>query len=217
MDYLNINHESGVIKKYTNMKKMTIAFLAILLIITAFQSFMAISTSKIEKQQYEVIKKENNFEIRYYPPATYATIESSAKSYKELGSSGFRKIAGYIFGNNSTSAKIAMTSPVHMDISTEGSSMSFVMPSVYDIKTLPRPNDSNVKLHKSEGEHVAAISFGGFANDATIKKYADQLKKSLVEKGIKTIGHFRYLGYNPPYQLIARKNEVIVTVEWNKD
>ena len=193
---------------------MIITLGVLLFILIIFQSFMAISTSKIEKQQYKVVKKEENFEIRYYPPATFATIQSTAKSYRELGSSGFRKIAGYIFGNNETSSKIAMTSPVHMDISNEGSSMSFVMPSAYDINNLPRPNDANVKLHETPGEYAAAIEFGGFANDESIKKYAAQLGKALEEKGIKTTGNFRYLGYNPPYQLIGRKNEVIVAVEW---
>jgi hypothetical protein len=196
------------------MKTMIITLASLLLIFIIFQSFMAMSTSKIEKQQYKVVKKEDNFEIRYYPPATFATIQSTAKSYRELGSSGFRKIAGYIFGNNETSSKIAMTSPVHMDISNEGSSMSFVMPSEYDINNLPRPNDAGVKLHETPGEYAAAIEFGGFANDESIKKYAAQLGKALEEKGIKTTGHFRYLGYNPPYQLIGRKNEVIVAIEW---
>jgi hypothetical protein len=143
-----------------------------------------------------------------------ATITSSAKSYRELGNSGFQRLAHYIFGGNETKQKIAMTSPVHMDINDEGSSMSFVMPSAYDINNLPRPNDANVKLHQTPGEYVAAIAFGGFANDASIKKYAAELEKALGNKGIKSIGHFRYLGYNPPYQLVGRKNEIIVTVEW---
>lgn len=175
------------------------------------------SSSGIEKQPYKVIKNEKDFEIRYYPPATFATMRSSAKSYKELSSSGFRKIAGYIFGNNETSSKIAMTSPVHMDISEEGSSMSFVMPSEYDIKKLPRPNDAVVVIHETQGEYAAAIEFGGYANDQSIKKYAEQLGKLLQEKGIKSIGHYRYLGYNPPYQFIGRKNEVIVTVDWQSN
>ncbi len=193
---------------------MIITLGVFLFILVIFQSFMAITTSRVEKQKYQVVKKEDSFEIRYYPPATFATIQSTAKSYRELASSGFRRIAGYIFGNNETSSKIAMTSPVHMDISNEGSSMSFVMPSAYDIKNLPRPNDANVELHETLGEYAAAIEFGGFANDESIKKYAAQLGKALEEKGIKTTGHFRYLGYNPPYQLIGRKNEVIVAIEW---
>jgi len=196
------------------MKNMIIIFISVLCILVVIQFVMAKSTSNIEKQQYQVIKKDGNIEIRYYPPATFATIKSSAKNYRELASSGFRKIAGYIFGGNESSSKIAMTSPVHMDISEEGSSMSFVMPSEYDIKKLPRPNDATVQLHETPGEYVAAIEFGGFANDASIKKYAAQLEKALEEKSIKSIGHFRYLGYNPPYQIIARKNEVIVAVEW---
>ena len=198
------------------MKKMFITFLVIFVVLIAFQSFMAISTSNIEKQQYRVVKKESGFEVRFYPPATFATIRSSAKNYRELSGSGFRKIAGYIFGNNETSAKIAMTSPVHMDINETESSMSFVMPSAYDIKSLPRPNDAKVEIHESPSEYAAAIEFGGYANDETISKYAEQLKKSLEEKGIKPIGHYRYLGYNPPYQLIGRKNEVIVAVEWKE-
>jgi hypothetical protein len=198
------------------MKKMLITLLVIFVVLIAFQSFMAISTSNIEKQKYRVVKKESSFEVRFYPPATFATIRSSAKSYRELSGSGFRKIAGYIFGNNETSAKIAMTSPVHMDINKDESSMSFVMPAEYDIKSLPRPNDAKVELHESPSEYAAAIEFGGYANDETISKHAEQLKKSLKEKGIKPIGHYRYLGYNPPYQLVGRKNEVIVAVEWKE-
>lgn len=198
------------------MKKMIIALGVIILILVVFQSFMVASTNNTEKQAYKVVKKEEGFEIRYYPPATFATIQSSAKNYRELSGNGFRKIAGYIFGNNESSSKIAMTTPVHMDISNEGSSMSFVMPSAYDINNLPRPNDANVQLHQTPGEYVAAITFGGFANDGSIKKYAAELEKALGDKGIKSIGHFRYLGYNPPYQLVGRKNEIIVTVEWSE-
>lgn len=196
------------------MKKMIIGILVVFIVLVVFQSFMAISTSKIEKQQYQVIKKEKEFEIRYYPPATFATIKSSAKSYRELAGSGFRKIAGYIFGNNEASAKIAMTSPVHMDINERESSMSFVMPSAYDLKNLPKPNDSQVVIHESPAEYAAAIEFGGYAGDAVITKYVEKLKNELDSKGIKTSGNFRYLGYNPPYQLVGRKNEIIVAIQW---
>lgn len=198
------------------MKSMLIVLIVLTVVFIAFQSFMSISNSNIEKQQYRVVKAEEGFELRYYPPATFATVKSSAKSYRELSGSGFRKIAGYIFGGNETSTKIAMTSPVHMDINEKESSMSFVMPSKYDVKSLPKPNDAKVEIHQTPGEYAAAIEFGGFANDASIRKHADLLKQLLDEKGVKTIGNFRYLGYNPPYQIIARKNEIVVAVEWNE-
>ncbi len=196
---------------------MWVALLLIAVVFIAFQSFMSISNSNIEKQQYRVVKAENGFELRYYPTATFATVKSSAKSYRELSGSGFRKIAGYIFGDNESSTKIAMTSPVHMDINEKESSMSFVMPSNYDVKSLPKPNDAKVEIHQTPGEYAAVIEFGGFANDASIRKHAEELKQLLDQKGIKTIGNFRYLGYNPPYQIIARKNEIVVAVEWNEN
>ncbi len=199
------------------MKSMWIVIIVLTVVFIAFQSFMSISNSNIEKQQYRVVKAEKDFELRYYPPATFATVKSSAKSYRELSGSGFRKIAGYIFGDNESSTKIAMTSPVHMDINEKESSMSFVMPSNYDVKSLPKPNDARVEIHQTPGEYAAVIEFGGFANDASIRKHAEELKQLLDQKGIKTIGNFRYLGYNPPYQIIARKNEIVVAVEWNEN
>jgi len=71
--------------------------------------------AKTETQPYQVIKKEKDFEIRKYPPATMATVSMDARSYKELSSTGFRKLASFIFGGNQSKKSIAMTSPVHMD------------------------------------------------------------------------------------------------------
>lgn len=195
---------------------MRALFAVIILGFIVITLLMSFASKRIEKQKYRVIKKEKEFEIRYYPPAIFATTRSSAKSYRELGNSGFRKIAGYIFGNNESSAKIAMTAPVHMDINEKGSSMSFVMPSEYTLDKLPRPVDGRVELHESPAVYMAAIEFGGFASDQRIKQYADQLSQSLKKNGIKMIGNPTYLGYNAPYELIGRKNEVVIAIEWRE-
>lgn len=189
-----------------------LGILILLLIISQLYFIMA----KTETQSYEIIKKEKDFEIRLYPSATMATISMHAKSYKELSSSGFRKLAGFIFGGNKEKTNIAMTTPVHMDINTEKSSMSFVMPSNYNKDNLPQPNDSSVSIETTLKEYVAAIQFGDFANDAAIKKYAEKLEKALKEKNIEYKGNFRFLGYNAPWQIVGRKNEVIVTVVWEE-
>jgi len=193
---------------------MLITIFLLILAFIIFQSFLAYSN--IEKQKYRVIKKEKEYEIRFYPPAIFATTKLSAKSYRELGSSGFRKIAGYIFGDNETATKIAMTAPVHMDISERGSSMSFVMPSEYTLDKLPRPVDTRIELHESPAVYMAAIKFGGFANDQKIKQYSDQLLGLLALKGVKIAGNPTYLGYNAPYELVGRKNEIVIAVEWKE-
>jgi hypothetical protein len=173
------------------------------------------STNKTETQVYKVIKVEKEFEIRYYPSATMAMITSSAKNYKELSSSGFTKLAGYIFGGNKDKKQIAMTSPVHMDIGDSLSSMSFVMPSNYNKDNLPLPNNSDVTIKTTPDEYVAAIKFGGFASSENIKKHTEMLESSLKEHRLSYYGHFRYLGYNPPYQLFGRRNEIIVALHWD--
>lgn len=192
------------------------SLLVIILILIAIPILMSFTSARIEKQKYRVVKKDKDFEIRFYPPAIFATTKSVAKSYRELGNSGFRKIAGYIFGNNETSTKIAMTAPVHMDINDKGSSMSFVMPSEYTLDKLPRPADTRVELHESPAVYMAAIEFSGYANDQKIKQYADQLSQILNKNGIKPTGNPTYLGYNAPYELIGRKNEVVIPIEWKE-
>ncbi len=173
------------------MKIFIIIASVILVLFIVFQSFMVVAVNKTEDQNYSVILEEQNFQIRFYPSATMATISSDAKTYKELSGSGFRKLAGYIFGGNEDGTQIAMTSPVHMNVNDTLSTMSFVMPSFY-----------------------AVIRFGGFASDQDLKNYSVKLKTILKEKGITSIGTPRYLGYNPPYQLVGRRNEIIVSIKW---
>lgn len=196
------------------MNILIISIASIIVAIILFQFFLIMPLNKTEEQKYTVIKKYNDFEIRLYPSATIATITSNAKTYKDLASPGFRKLADYIFGGNDANKKIAMTSPVHMDINDSLSSMSFVMPADYENKNLPIPNDSNIIISYTAAEYVAVIKFGGYASDEDIKVYALKLQKLLKENGIISMGSCRFLGYNPPFQLVGRKNEIIMNVEW---
>ena len=196
------------------MKTFLISASVIFAIVFIFQSYIMASVNKTEEQNYTVIQKDQNFEIRFYPSVTLATIKSDAKTYKDLSGSGFRKLAGYIFGGNEDKTQIAMTSPVQMDINDTVSTMSFVMPSTYNQTNLPKPNNPDVILNETTDVYVAAIQFGGFASDKELKLYTERLQNILKEKGIKTLGNPKYLGYNPPFQLVGRRNEIIISIEW---
>ena len=189
-------------------------FNIIFLLLIIIQSHTNIAVAKTEEQKYRVIKSEKEYEIRFYPAAIIATIYSDADSYKELSGSGFRKLARYIFGGNESDTKISMTSPVHMDINNTKSSMSFVMPSLYNKENLPKPDDSNVILETTKDEYVAAIRFSGYASDNDIRIYSEKLRKLLIENKISYYGNFRYLGYDSPFRLTGRRNEIIVSVKW---
>ena len=196
--------------------KLYYLLLALAIIFIVFQSFRKFSASTIETQKYRVVKKEHGFEVRFYPKATFATIRSSGANYKQVASSGFRKLAGYIFGGNHQNKSIAMTAPVRMEMSEKGSAMSFVMPEKYDMASLPKPNDATVEIKQSEEVYAAVIAFGGYANDEKIDDYKNKLVALLQKKNIKIIGNFNFLGYNAPYQFIGRKNEISIPIEWKE-
>ncbi len=191
---------------------MAYILLAVAVLFILFQSFVYMSTNKTKEQPYTVLEKDGNIEIRLYPSATLATVQSKAKSYSEMASPGFRTLAGSIFGGNESETQIAMTSPVQMDINDSLSSMSFVMPEGYDMNNLPKPNNSQVILSQTEEQVMAAIRFSGFADDESREKHKQELLNYLNSKGIQTKGNFKFLGYNPPYQLVGRRNEVVIEI-----
>ena len=194
------------------MKVFIIIAIIVIGIFILFQIYTTMSINKTETQAYKLIRVEENFEIRYYPAATMAMITSTAKSYRELGNSGFGKLAKYIFGGNSEKKQIAMTSPVHMDMGDTNSTMSFVLPSAYNDSNSPKPNDPGISIVTSSPEYVAVIKFGGFASTESINKHRVLLEKSLQYRGLSYHGSFLFLGYSLPYQLFGRRNEVIVAL-----
>jgi len=196
--------------------KIVYFIIAVGILFVVFQSFRSMSAAPIETQKYRVVKIEDGFEIRFYPVATFATIHSSGTNYKGVASSGFRKLAGYIFGGNEENKSIAMTAPVRMEMTEKGSSMSFVMPSKYDETNLPKPKDASVQISKSQEMYAAVITFGGYANDEKIQLYKNKLVDLLEKKQIKIIGGYNFLGYNAPFQFYSRKNEITIPIEWKE-
>lgn len=173
------------------------------------QSFVATSTKRTEEHAYTVLKVYEQFEIRKYQPALFSGVKLPASSYKETSYKGFRVLAGYIFGNNNKNQKIAMTSPVVMQLG-DTSKMYFKVPDGYTVEQLPQPTDTNIVFEKQEEKIMAAIRFSGFANDEKIKHYTALLKNALQKENIAHTNTFNFLGYNPPYELVNRRNEIAV-------
>ncbi len=169
---------------------LIILFVLIIIVLTGVY---AMTNAKTETQNYEVIFSKDNFEIRFYPEAILATVQMNG-SYDDSRNSGFGVLAGYIFGGNTESTKIAMTSPVRMSTVDNSNTMSFVMPSEMEFGKLPTPNDSKILLHKSTPMYTASIRFGGYANDTEISKYKIKLNEVLTRLNLKHTGNFEFLG-----------------------
>lgn len=196
------------------MKITLITLSGLLFVVLISYAFMKKSIRDTEQHNYIVLKSFDQVEIRQYESAIFSSVKIAASNYKTTSGQGFRTLAGYIFGSNENNEKIAMTSPVMMEFGEE-SKMSFMVPSEYKMEDLPAPKDKNIIFEHVPVRVVAALTFSGWANDQKIEQYSHLLLSELKKEGIETIGKIQFLGYNPPYDLVDRKNEVIVEVKWD--
>lgn len=194
------------------MKIAAITFGIILLIFIIIQLFAMSGQRDIETYPYTVLKKYETFEIRNYEATLFTSVQLNGNKYKEVSSKGFSILAGYIFGGNEKKEKIAMTSPVAMSLD-DTMTMMFMVPKKFSKESLPKPNESQIEFREEPAKTVAAIAFGGWANDEKIMNQKQQLIAALDKKGIKYTNRFYFLGYNPPFEVFNRKNEVIVELE----
>ncbi|MFM8818956.1 MAG: SOUL family heme-binding protein [Phenylobacterium sp.] len=79
-----------------------------------------------EQPRYEVVGRVGEAEIRRYAPqiAAEAIVEGPVETARN---EGFRRVAGYIFGDNTTKASVAMTAPVVQGREAAGGSQSIAM------------------------------------------------------------------------------------------
>ena len=165
------------------------------------------SMSQTEEQSYNVLKTLEDIQIREYDPVIYATV--STDNERSL----FRILAGYIFGGNESNQKIAMTAPVHMqETSIEKEkkyTMKFVMPSKYTMNDLSKPNDSRIVMEKVDKKKYAAITYSGYNNSTKFSFNSTKLKRILDENNISYKDSPIYLGYDAPYKIWGRKNDVL--------
>ena len=194
------------------MNKLTIILASLVGVFLIAQLLMSYKNKDIETPKYKVVKTYDSFEIRQYDSMILAQTVIQETSIKKSGNTGFRKVAGYIFGGNRNNQQIAMTAPVIMEVG-ENTKMSFVMPSQYKMEDLPQPNSSEVKLIKAAPKKIAVLTFSGFASDEKINRKKELLREAVKKEQISVKGNFSYLGYNAPWDLFGRRNEVAVEVD----
>ena len=182
--------------------------------------------SNVEQAKYDVVEKHGAIEIRDYAPMIVAEV-SVAGDRETAISDGFRMIADYIFGNNISSQKVAMTAPVIQEpgekiamtapVTQQGSEgvwlVRFVMPSSYTMETLPKPNNADVLLKEVDGKRFAVIRFSGLPKPESLEKQTKELEAFSQEKKLQPVSEPTYAFFNPPWTLpFLRRNEVMIEV-----
>ena len=191
------------------MKITIISFVICIIVLILAQVYSIMSTTRTEQHKYQVLKSYGNVEIRKYEPAIFSSVMLGKNSYREISGKGFGILAGYIFGGNEKKENISMTSPVTMELG-DSTKMKFMVPKGYTMNSLPEPNDKRIVFEQQNEKIIAAIQFDGWADNDKIEYYTEQLKSSLAKEHISHTNKFSYLGYNPPYEVINRRNEIIV-------
>ena len=179
------------------------------LFISLVTSVMTTQAIAIEEPVYQVEKawEAEQIEIRAYAPRIMAVT-----GMNEDSDSGFRVLAGYIFGGNAEEQKIAMTAPVQQTMAGE-KEMAFMMPAEYALKDLPQPEDQRVSFREAPAYTAAVIQFSGWASAEKADENWQQLQRFLIAEGINITGEPTLNQYNPPWTLpFMRRNEIIVPV-----
>lgn len=168
--------------------------------------------SNVEQADYKLVRSKENIEIRDYSPMILAEVEVSAER-KQAIKQGFRILADYIFGNNTSNKKIDMTAPVIQEQYTGGWKIGFVMPKKYTLETLPKPNSKDVVLLSLSTRRFVTIRFSGLADDENIKQHIENLEAYILVEKLKPIGGIVLAFYNPPWTLpFLRHNEVMIEI-----
>jgi len=201
---------------------------AVLLIVNFLSGCSVVGLSSIEEAPYTVQIRDGNIEIRAYSDVIVAQTVVEA-DYEQGSSIAFKRLAGYIFGNNKKqqsismtapvvqeldSEKIAMTAPVVQEKSGQTWVMSFVMPAQYSLATLPEPLDPGVEIKPIKGKKVATLRYSGFLTEDKINANAKQLQTWLAENNYQSLSPPRSAGYDPPWTIpFLRRNEVHIDIE----
>ncbi|XP_008785444.1 uncharacterized protein LOC103704070 [Phoenix dactylifera] len=168
-------------------------------------------TPDLETPKYQILKRTATYELRKYEPFVVA----ETKGDKLSGSSGFKDVAGYIFGKNSSMEKIPMTTPVFTqarDDKLSEVSIQIVLPMNKDFSNLPVPSVEAVSLRKVDGGIMAATKFSGNPTEELVRKKEKELRSALLKDGLKSRQGCLLARYNDPQQTwsFIMRNEVLI-------
>lgn len=179
----------------------------------------------IEEPKFTVSMKEGHFELRDYAArvVTEVTVNGNQRT---AGTKGVHALAGYIFGGNSRTQKIAMTAPV-TEMPTGGATappvriaeavgdwlVRFAMPDGLALSDLPVPDDPQVHLTQEPAARYAVLEFSGLALAGNVTSHARELLTLCDEWGLAPNGPVSLARYDPPWTpWFLRRNEVMLPV-----
>ena len=181
-----------------------------------------------EEPRYQVVETLGRLQIRDYQPRLAAETTVAGDEYSARGT-GFRRLAGFIFGGNHSGASIAMTAPVAQ---SQGATIAMTAPvdqQQLTPGTVANPLFHAIKIHC--GDFAAAERPGGPDRDgaggrplastaiparSTARPWQRRIRSCFgycKEAGWVAAGPPMTWFYDPPWTLpFLRRNEAVVPV-----
>ena len=181
------------------MKKfLSIVFLG--LIITS-------NSMSYEEANYEVVKKNEVYEIRKYSDRLAIETDISNEG------NSFRKLFNYISGNNDKNEEIKMTTPVTQMQKKGNMTMQFYLPSRFNKENIPSPSNPDVKILNIKGGYYAVIRYSGRASDKNFIKHKNILENELKKDNMIILSPPIKATYDGPFTLpMNRRNEAMFEI-----
>ena len=168
----------------------------------------------IETLGYETLEELNGIEIRRYDEHLLASVKVSG-GFKTASNSAFRPLFNFISGDNADATKIAMTAPVLQSPDAPANSwiVSFVMPSGFDLATIPAPTSEIVSVTAQPETTMAVIVYRGGWSRRLYQEQESELYDALASTSYAPCGDALWARHNPPITpSFWRKNEILVAV-----
>lgn len=206
--------------------------MANLLTYAANAALNAVGVRTEEQPPHDIVTTlANGVEVRRYGARLVAETVVAGRPGSDGRDEAFRRLAGYIFGNNRARQSIAMTAPVEMDrgraiamtapveAAARGDTlaMRFFLPAGLTLDTAPVPADERVRLVAVPSALYAVLRFSGLAGPDIVQSRAGELMRAVAGSRFEAKTAPVTWFYDPPFTVpFLRRNEVAVEIAQRK-
>lgn len=182
-------------------------FLLSLLLMTTSSCSAGLLRQGYEEASHKVIKEAGPIQLREYPALQLIQTEMT-----DSRDGGFMRLFRYIDKGNEKEQKIAMTTPVFVEMEDNIRKMSFVLPAEMKAEEVPAPISTKLSHVQTQPGLYATYRYNGRV-EVSPKEVYEKLEAWMEANGYEQKGLEVHAFYDPPWTPAPmRRNELLIPV-----